>query len=146
MKVLRILLGLLLIYFHSAGGSYFVFKENGKSGLKNDQGKILIPAEYESIGWSNNTFSIVNNVTGYRLQNKWGLINVNNSRVTAPTFVELFPAEASLITASKLSKNSSRPQLGCISVSGKEVIPFTYDGIFVDGLRAIVFTKIGNQF
>ena len=146
MMVLRILFGLLLISSVSAGNPYFIFKENGKSGLKNEQGKILIPAQYDAIGWSNGSFSLVGNVTGFKSGANWGLIDISNHKITKSEFTDLYPGDGTLIIAAKMTKSSTRPSIGCISTSGKQVIPFMYDGISISALRAIVFTQIGNQF
>jgi hypothetical protein len=146
MIVLRILVALLLISFSSAASPYFVFKENGKSGLKNQEGKVVIPAQYDAIGWSDGSFSLLNNVTGYRNGHGWGLINLSNQRITRADYTELQPAESNLIIAAKLLKTSPRNVLGCISLSGKQIIPFIYDGISISSFRAIVFTRIGNQY
>jgi hypothetical protein len=146
MIALRIIFCLLLISFTSAGSTFSVFTENGKSGLKNQEGKVLIPAQYDALGWSNGEFSILNNVTGFRDGARWGLINLGNQRVTKNEFTQLYPADGNLIIASKLVNRSLRPITGCISTSGKQVIPFLYDGISISSFRAIVFTLIGNQF
>ncbi|HOX81411.1 MAG TPA: WG repeat-containing protein [Chryseolinea sp.] len=136
----------LLISFFSTAAQYSVFEENGKVGLKNDQGKVLIPAQHEAIGWSDAPFSMLGDVTGYKIKGKWGLINLSNHRITKAEYEELFPGDPTLIIARKKSTVSLRIVSGCISLSGKEVIPFEYDGIKIVSLRAIVFTKIGNQF
>lgn len=125
---------------------YQVFRENGKVGLKNDQGKVVIPARYESIGWSNGNFSIINDVTGCKTENHWGLINLNNQKVTAVEYEELYPAGGDIMIARKRTPNTALVRTGAITISGKEVIPFLYDGITIDSFRAIVFTKIGNQY
>ncbi len=136
----------LLISFFSTAAQYSVFEENGKVGLKNDQGRVLIPAQHEALGWSDATFSTLGDVTGYKSNGRWGLINLSNHRITKTEFEEIFPGDASLIIARKKSNLSLRTVTGCISLSGKEIIPFEYDGIKISSLRAIVFTKVGNQF
>ncbi|HEY9044677.1 MAG TPA: WG repeat-containing protein [Ohtaekwangia sp.] len=146
MKVASCTLALLLISFLSASATYSVFQENGKAGLKDDQGRIVIPAQYDALGWSNGSFSVVDNVTGYKLSGRWGLISTGNHRVTKNEYDELIPAESQLFIAKKNSSYSLRIVTGCISLSGKEAIPFEYDGIKISSLRAVVFTKIGNQY
>ena len=125
---------------------FSVFEENGKVGLKNEQGEVLIPAQYDAMGWSNGQFSIVNNITGYQANGLWGLININNNKVTKPEFTDLSPGEGSLIVARKKIHGTVKIQAGCISTSGKEVIPFSYDGIRISSFRAIVYIKTGHQF
>jgi hypothetical protein len=146
MKVVSCFLGFLLITFFSAANHYTVFEENGKVGLKNGQGEVLIPAQYQAIGWSDGKLSVVNNVTGYKINGLWGLINVGNHKVTKATFEEILPGEGSLLIARKKSSLSLRQVEGCITTEGKEVIPFEYDGIKLSSLRAIVFTKSGNLY
>jgi hypothetical protein len=129
------------------GESFAVFHENGKAGLKDDQGHIVIPANHEAIGWSDGPFSVVGNVTGYKANGLWGLINVANNKITKPEFTDLTPGEGLFIIARKKIHGKVKIQTGCINTSGKEVIPFQYDGLKIPAsLRAIVFTRSGNQF
>ena len=137
---------LLLITFFSAASSYNVFEENGKVGLKNEQGKILIPAKYDALGWSNGDFSIFNNVTGYKHGGFWGLINLDNQIVTKAIYEDISASKGSLIVARKKSNLSLRVVAGCLNASGKEVISFQYDGINLSLMHAIVYTKVGNQY
>jgi hypothetical protein len=146
MKVLSSLISFLLISFLSVSHPYIVFEENGKVGLKNQDGKVLIPAQYEAIGWSNNEFSVLNNVTGYRTGSGWGLIGLNNQKITKHEYTSLIPAEGGLIVAGKKLNPFPKVVMGCINFAGKQIIPFLYDGISISSLRAVVFTKIGNQF
>lgn len=149
MKALSCFFCFLLITFFSAAHhstNYTVFEENGKVGLKDGEGQVLIPAQYQALGWSNGQLSIVNNVTGYKINGLWGLINVSNNKVTKATYEELNPGEGSLLIARKKSSLSLRPVQGCINTEGKEIIPFQYDGIKPGELRAIVYTKIGNLY
>lgn len=152
-------LALLASFFHLQGApslpnraekkgeSFSVFHENGKAGLKDDQGHIVIPANHDAIGWSEGSFSVVGNVTGYKSNGLWGLINVTNSKVTKPEYTDLTPGEGLFIIAKKKNPGKVKIQTGCINTSGKEVIPFQYDGLKIPtSLRAIVFIRFGNQF
>jgi hypothetical protein len=142
----------LLFFLSAAGktpipaGEFDRFQSNGKYGLKNQNGDIVIPAQYDALGWSNGKFSVVDNVTGYSVNGLWGLINLTNHKVTKPEYLELSADEAALIVGRKKIKNSIHAPAGCISSSGKMVIPFNYDGIKVSGLRAIVYQKSGTRF
>jgi hypothetical protein len=146
MKVVSCILFFLLITFFSAANGFEVFEENGKAGLKDSQGKVLIPAQYDALGWSDGTFSVYQNITGYKLNGRWGLINTANHKLTKTDYDDLIRSEGSLFVARKQSSVSLRIVAGCLNASGKEVIPFEYDGIKVFSLRAVVFTKIGNQY
>jgi hypothetical protein len=92
---------LLLICFFSAAKGYDVFEENGKYGLKNEQGKVVIPPNYEALGWSNQTFSVLNSVTGFKVNGLWGLISLDNHAITKALYEEIIPSEGSFIIARK---------------------------------------------
>jgi hypothetical protein len=145
MRVTGFIFLLWLISFLSAAENYSVFKENGKVGLKNQQGQIIIPASYESLGWSDNSFSVVDQVTGYELNGLWGIVSINNKLVIKAQYLSLTIGEGSLLIAQKKLK-TLQVATGCIKTDGKEVLPFQYDGMKITSLRAIVFIKATNQF
>lgn len=137
----------LSLFTHAAVAELFsTFDENGRVGLKDAQGRIVIPAQFDAIGWGDGKFSIVDRVTGYRLNGLWGLISIDNHRVTKPEFLNLFPGEGLYIVAYKKNKASLKAVAGCINTAGKEVIPFQYDGVVIASLRAIVFMRNGTRF
>lgn len=146
MKRAQYIFCILLLAIVSVAQGYSVFQDNGKVGLKNEAGKVLIPAKYEALGWSDGEFSVLNNVTGYRSNGRWGLISLSNHLITKAEFEEIAPVDASLLIARKKSTLSLRIVSGVINAAGKELIPFQYDHIRVSSLRAIVFTKMGNQY
>jgi hypothetical protein len=123
-----------------------LFEENGKVGLKDKEGHVLIPATYDAIGWSNGKLSIVDKVVGYQSDGLWGVIHTSNKVVTPPEFLELRPGEGAFLVAKKISDLSRRPSFGVISTSGKTVIPFLYDGLHLSNMRAIVMSKTGMKF
>ena len=43
---------LFLLSAPSLAEPYLVFEENGKVGLKSEEGQILLPASFEALGWS----------------------------------------------------------------------------------------------
>ncbi len=137
---------LWLITFLSAQGQYNVFKENGKVGLKDSQGQILIPAQYESLGWGDGAFSVIDKVTGYKLQGRWGITNIGNRRLTKAEYTALLPGEGSILIAHKKLQGLLKSTVGCINTSGKVIIPFLYDGLSISSLRVIAFNKSGKQF
>ncbi len=130
----------LLTLLLAQANPYQVFEENGKAGLKDPNGKVLIPAQYDAIGWSNGTFSVVQYTTGYRINNQWGLITVHNRLVTSADFIELYPTESQLLLAARQNKATLQISRGCLNPSGQTVIPFVYAGIRVVGLRAITYS------
>lgn len=145
---MRILLLSFLLLFNnlqSVAEPYTTFVENGKVGLKNEAGLIIIPAKYEALGWSNGSFSITGQVLGYKLKGSWGVVNLNNHRVTPPDYSSLTPGGGSLLVASKQSA-AFKISTGCISTEGKIIIPFSYIGVKVHSLRAVAFIREGNLF
>lgn len=131
--------------FVTRSTNFSLFEENGKVGLKNEIGEILIPATYEAIGWSNGKLSIIDKVVGYQSGGQWGLISTSNKRITPAEFLELKPGEGSFLVAQKRSL-SQRPSFGVINTAGKIVIPFQYDGLRLANMRAVVMTRSGTQF
>ncbi|MCS6974783.1 MAG: WG repeat-containing protein [Cyclobacteriaceae bacterium] len=134
-----------IIFQNAIANNFQLFEENGKTGLKDQSGNVIIPARYEALGWSTGTFSVIQQTTGYKLNNRWGLINLNNRLVTPPEFVELEPTESELIIASKQNPATLVITRGCLNTAGKVIIPFVYSGIRVHGLRAITYTVQAQQ-
>ena len=55
---------------------YERFIENGKVGVKDNTGLIVVPASFDALGWSDGNFSVIGQITGYRQQGQWGLLNL----------------------------------------------------------------------
>lgn len=146
MKRAICIFSLLLVIFSSEASGFDVFKENGKVGLRDADGKILIPARYDALGWSKSPFEVIDNVVGYKEGGYWGLITLDNKIVTKSEFEDLNPGNGSLLLARKKSNLSLRMVTGCLNAGGKEILPFLYDGIKLTNSRAIVYTFIGNQY
>lgn len=119
--------------------SFLVFEENGKMGIKNQQGQVLVPASFEALGWSDGSFSVIGDVTGYRLNNRWGILNLKKKFITKAEYEQLTYASGEFIIARK-KINPATTKTGCLNLRGEIKIPFQYDGIDIHGLRAIVFT------
>jgi hypothetical protein len=131
--------------FSSFASQYQLFEENGKVGIKNDQGTVVIPAAFEALGWSDKNFSVVGEVTGYRVNGRWGIINLKKEKITEPIYEELFYQKGECIVARK-KINAVQTKSGCLNLRGEVKIPFVYDGIEVHGLRAIVFNLNGAHY
>ncbi|HET9053224.1 MAG TPA: WG repeat-containing protein, partial [Cyclobacteriaceae bacterium] len=136
-----------ILFFHlkTVAAPYERFEENGKFGVKNELGTVIIPAVYDALGWSNGSFSVTGKVTGYKLNGTWGIVNINNERVTHADYLSLVPADGSLIVATKKS-SAIAVHAGLINTEGKTIIPFTYAGVKVHSLRIVAFIREGNQF
>ncbi|MBL7872221.1 MAG: WG repeat-containing protein [Cyclobacteriaceae bacterium] len=118
--------------------SFQIFEENGKVGIKNEQGKVVLPASFEALGWSDGSFSVISGVTGYRSHNQWGILNLKKEFVTKAEYENLVHARGDYFIARK-KINPVQTKSGCLNLKGEIKIPFQYDGISIHGLRAIVF-------
>lgn len=131
---------LILLSYQTQAGSYQLFEENGKTGLKDDAGNILIPARFEALGWSNGSFSVVQFTTGYKQNNGWGLISLHNEIITSPDYADLLPTESGIILAAKRNPVTLNVLWGGLNPAGKTVIPIVYAGIHIEGLRAVTYS------
>ena len=112
---------------NSNSEEFVVIIENGKKGLKNAKGKIVIPAKYENIGWSNGTEVPVNGVIGFQKNGLWGIVSVSNKVVATAEYVKLSSNKSNeYIIAAKSELLSNTQLFGVLNAKGKEVIPFNY--------------------
>lgn len=128
----------LLLSTVCSAETFILFEENGKVGVKNETGTVLLPAAFDALGWSDGSFSVIGNVTGYRLNNNWGIINLKKEFITQATYESLEYGSGEYIIARK-RLNPTSTKVGCLNLKGDVKINFQYDGIQMHGLRAIVF-------
>lgn len=102
--------------------------ENGKIGLENiSTNQIVIPPTFDDIGWSNNTSDLViDGVIGFKINNKWGLIDLEENRVVKEQYSVLYPFTDNLIIVGKRSKTSVLYEYGVINSAGKFIIELQY--------------------
>jgi len=136
---------ILLTSNFSFAEPYQIFQENGKVGLKNEAGQILLPASFEALGWSDGSFSVIGQVTGYKLGKEWGIINLKKEFITKAEYESLYYSGGDRIIAFK-KMGPTASYFGCLNLNGRITIPFKYDGIKIQGLRAIVFIKNGVEY
>ena len=126
-------------------GDFQLFEEDGRVGLKNEQGVVLLPASFDGLGWSDGSFSVIGEITGYKLNGKWGLINLKKEFVTQAEFESLIYSGADRVVAVKKISNISQ-KTGSLTLSGAVTIPFQYDAVKIYGLRAVVMNKVGTEY
>lgn len=124
---------------------YQVFYENGKAGIRDDAGNILIPATFDALGWSDGSFSVLNSVTGYRRDARWGLINLKKEQITKAEYENLTSGGGDRVIASRWI-NPYTKKFGCIDLTGKITVPFQYDALQILGLRAIACLRNGTRY
>ncbi|CAN5558343.1 hypothetical protein BH23BAC1_BH23BAC1_21600 [soil metagenome] len=108
--------------------TYSVVEQNQKKGLADERGTLVIPARYDDLGWTQGVPRVIDNVIGYKENNSWGIINIKNSRVTAPLFLQVLPYGQNLIITSQKIKGKGN-SFGVINTKGKSIIPFNYSSI-----------------
>jgi len=124
---------------------YSIFEENHKQGLKNHRGKVLIPPDYDYLGWGDGSSKVINGIIGYKQGDQWGIINVNNTRITSTKYTHLIPYVRDLIIASRPDSYKLNDLYGIINHSGKVVIDFKYNSLNRFGDNLVVSKKNHNQ-
>ncbi len=134
-----------LVVTQSLAKVYQTFEENGKVGMKDDAGNVVLPPSFEALGWSDGNFSVIGEVTGYRLKGLWGIIDLEKKFITPADYESMVYSGGDYIIARK-KINQVFSKTGCINLKGEIKIPFVYDGISVQGLRAIVFNLTNARY
>lgn len=123
-RQLFFLLAILHVTLLASADQYERFIENGKYGVKNvNSGEVIIKAQYESIGWSDGSFNVTNNLIGARKNEKWALINLDGSRISSHLYTNLLPFTADLFIVSTRSKSSILLEYGLLNNKGKITLP-----------------------
>jgi len=142
----RCLVNVLLISIAANSfGAFQLFEEEGKVGLKNEQGVVVLPPAFDALGWSDKSFSVVGEITGYKLSGGWGLINLKKEFITKAEYESLIYCGADRVVAIKKVSRISR-KAGSLKLTGEVTIPFQYDAITLHGLRAVVMNKTGVEY
>ena len=133
------------VFSASINKSYSIVEENNKKGLVNEKGKLIIPVQYEDLGWSKGIPFFVNNVMGFKKNNLWGLINIKNQRVANPNYTSLIPVDNKYILASKYGKFNNQLEYGILNTKGKVLVSFKYHSIKYHKNYIIASTKSDKQ-
>jgi hypothetical protein len=143
---LALLVFLLAMLAHTVLADYELFYQNGKAGVRDDEtGTVLIPATFDALGWSDGSFTVINSVTGYRREGRWGLINLKKELVTEPRYENLTSGGGDRVVASRWI-NPYTKKFGCLDLHGTVTVPFRYEAIQILGLHAIVCVRNGARY
>lgn len=112
--------------FAREGEEYSIIEKNHKKGLINKKGRVLIPAEYDDLGWTNGGTQLIENVIGFKKGGLWGVLNTKNEKVTDPIYTSLTKFNENWIVASKKLSFNSNIVYGVIDAKGNAEIPFQY--------------------
>lgn len=119
---------------------YQRFSSRGKFGVRTSDGRTIIPAQYDGIGWSDGSFSVAEGVTGYQQDGKWGLISMQQAIITEPVYLRLTLSSDGRSRASITAQQTSG-KTGIINTKGEAHIPFIYDDIRAAGDRLILMVR-----
>ena len=101
----------------TGGNGYFIFKENGRYGFKDYQGRIRIANRYEDVKPFHQNFAAI------KINNKWGFIDLNENIIVQPMYDSVgYFVDMNCITVRKGG-------LGVINSSGKEIVKNAYQDI-----------------
>ena len=95
-----------------------LFEESGKVGLKNEQGLVVLPPAFDALGWSDGSFSVIGQITGYKLNGNWGLINLKKEYITKAEFESLIFSGADRVVAVKKINSISRKAVSGGAIDG----------------------------
>ena len=150
---LLLVLCLLLLVFQNInavslfeGEEYAVFEQNQLKGLADKKGHVVIPPEYEELGWTTGEIYLLENVIGFKKNGLWGLVNLKNERVTEPLYTSLTRFNESLIVASKKLPYNSSIVYGVINARGKAEIAFNYLGLKVNDSHLVAMKFENNHY
>ncbi len=109
-------------------GEYAVFSKDNKKGLK-ERDRVVIPAQYQDLGWSSGTLVLVDGVLGYKENGLWGLINLKNKKIISPHYSHLLPFRDNLVIAAKYDHQSQQNLFGIIDIKGHQVLALNYEDL-----------------
>lgn len=142
--LVRIITTFLFTFFCSgllAFDQFEAFRENGKYGVINkDTKEVVVKPQYEAVGWSDASFSILNNTIGVRQNEKWALLSLDGGKVTPHRYTVLYPFQDNLLIVGLRSSFSILNKLGVMTVRGKLVIGTQYDQLSPAGDQLIAGT------
>jgi hypothetical protein len=149
----RIFYFLLLLWFNTTiafPNSIDEFRkitQNGKIGLENiSTNQIVILPTFDDIGWSHKTADLViDGVVGFKINNKWGLIDLEGNRVIKEQYTVLYPFTDNLIVVGKRSKTSILYEYGVINSAGKFIIELQYQRLEINDKYLLASKYIDGQ-
>ena len=120
---------LFAVSFYSRGQIHYkIYQSGGKFGIQQDKGKILVPAEYEFLGWSDGQAELIEKYIGYQKSGFWGIVSTSGEIIVPAKYRRLRYAGNGVVEAA-LTLNTGVTKEGGINLQGKIIIPFIYDYI-----------------
>lgn len=120
----------------AAAFDYEVFTQNGKQGLRDNSGIVVIPANFDALGWSYSKSEVRNNRIGFLKDGKWGVVSIKNEILYPAELEGLFDATANYIVAG-VKSGDGRFKKGLIDYQGKLLVPYIYSSLNIHNTRII---------
>lgn len=112
---------IIFLFSHSAFSQrYSKFEENGKIGIKDDKGTIILAATYDEVFLD---FSAETDLARVKLKGKWGYADKAGKLVIPAEYQEAGEFDAAV----KLAKVKQNDKYGFIDNSGKAIIAIIYE-------------------
>jgi hypothetical protein len=119
------------------GEEYEIIERNHKKGLAIKNGRVVIPPEYEDLGWTNGSTKLLENVIGFRKGSLCGILNTKNEKVTEPIYTSLTRFNDEWIIASKKLPYNASIVYGVINAKGNAEVAFQYHMLSVQNEHMI---------
>ncbi|MCP4459579.1 MAG: WG repeat-containing protein [Cytophagales bacterium] len=142
-------LAVLLIFASwqlAAQTSHEIFTSDNFKGVQDQYGKVLIPAVYDEIGWSNGDKSADNQLIGFKENEKWGLMTLNNKRITDSRFDKIEPFSSGRYLVAVKGKFTNRYFYGLIDSKGNIILNLDYFELTNDQGVTLVTVYENNHF
>lgn len=147
--ILLILLVLIISEVSAYAGKeeeYSIIEKDHKKGLINKNGRVIIPPEYEDLGWTNGGTLLLENVIGFKKGGLWGILNTKNEKITEPLYVSLARLNENWIVASKKLPYNSSIVYGVINAKGHAEIAFQYHMLRVHNSKLIASVEESGKY
>lgn len=128
------------------GEEYSIIEKDHKKGLVNKKGRVLIPAEYDDLGWTNGGTRLLENVIGFKKDGLWGILNTKNEKVTEPVYISLTRFNDNWIVASKKLSYNSSVVYGVINAKGNAEIAFQFHRLRIHNNQLIASVHKNENF
>ena len=125
---------------------YFIFQQDNKKGVRNADDEIIIPAQYDDLGWSIGEFHPIGEILGYKENGLWGLMTLENKKLGPPEYQNLYPLSRQLMAASNLENTHQAEQYGIIDLQGNTVLDFEYGWLSMFNNQIIASKSIENSW
>ena len=132
--------------FGGGGEEYEIIEKGHKKGLAIKNGRVVIPPEYEDLGWTNGSTMLLENVIGFRKGGLWGILNTKNEKVTEPIYTSLTRFNDEWIVASKKLPYNASIVHGVINARGNAEIAFQYHSLTVHNEQLIATEYRDNSY